>query len=235
MIASQHYSKEVRTAAELLMMHRSGAIALYEHNRAVKASLVRRLADDIARDRTLGPNDVHIAEVGERRFVIDGQHRLAALGLLEPEQLEGLEVFLCINQGTPVPPAYYNAEVARVLGAAVRALAAKYPRAVAEPGASFRRPKFAEQPLLDELSESHHVREAIAGGRLDAERLVGLIEALNADKRSYLEHCEDEGLQADVPATCVGGAVRSGFYVALERNWTSLLIHRVAQLLTDAE
>ena len=178
-------------------------------------------------------------------------HRLAALGLLEPEQLEGLEVFLCrarcedmgevaaefrrINQGTPVPPAYYNAEVARVLGAAVRALAAKYPRAVAEPGASFRRPKFAEQPLLDELSESHHVREAIAGGRLDAERLVGLIEALNADKRSYIEHCEDEGLQADVPATCVGGAVRSGFYVALERNWTSLLIHRVAQLLTDAE
>ena len=74
------------TGAELLARQHRGEFGLWPHNRAVNMGRVDQIARSMEETQDpwyLGPVPVYVAYVENRGYILDGQHRLAALAKVD--------------------------------------------------------------------------------------------------------------------------------------------------------
>jgi hypothetical protein len=224
------------TGAELLARQRRGEFELWPHNRAVdvgRAGQIARLMDESRDPWFLGPAPVYVAYVGDRGYILDGQHRLAALAEVEDPELFQLFLgriyvrlpeelhheFERINCGSPVPESYWNSKFSNVLDAFFGGLRREFPAAESR-SARPRRPRYNPSTVALVLSEKASLREAVRANRLTGEHLVAAAIRENVTARALYQ----EGL-ADVPQQCLSNASNMGFFLGLDRVWPE----RVAQ------
>ena len=233
----------VYTGAELLARQHRGEFGLWAPNRAVDVRRVDQIArsmDEAQDPWYLGPAPVYVAYVENRGYILDGQHRLAALakvddpGLFQlflgriyarrPDELH--REFERINCGCPVPESYWNRKFSDVLDQFFAGLRREFPTAESR-SARPRRPRYHPATVALVLSEKGSLREAVRANRLTGEHLVA------AALREHVVAQEVYETRGGIPQQCLQNASVTGFFLGLDRVWPE----RVAQaaLTTGAE
>lgn len=245
--AAGPYAWQLLAARQLIMMHASGSLVHYEWNRPVVASRARAIAETLKEPRRncFGPAPMVIArrqvtDTFATNYIVDGQHRLEALLIADreaPEIVDAAVVLVCwvtvesdeevrrefklVNQGTPVPAAYYNKEVGDVLSAAVATLAKAFPLAVATTD-TWQRPKFGTRNTVECLSSQTSIRDSITLHGASAKDILAFIMRENDRLRAQFENddvAESLALNYGASAAIVDRAVKSRFYLGIIKDW----------------
>ena len=233
----------IEDGAALAARWAAGAFALYRLNRTVDAERADAIGRAVGASRSLGPTPFVIASVAGGvaggAFLIDGQHRMHALGRLGGAAA-GIPAFVCtvqcasedevfaefrlVNCGTPLPPAYTDMAVRAALEGAVGRLAAEYPGAVST-AATCMRPNFIPRQVVDALSESRHIREAILIHGATADSLFALLTRMNGEAHRDSAAARTFGTTLKMTMK----AASSGFYLGLAKGWVDLVSARITQ------
>lgn len=258
----KRYHYRVFTGLELLSMHLAGRFSAYAWNRpvdkrraaAIAASVVSRGA------HSFGPAPVVVACVDglpEASYVIDGQHRLEALRVIAAsdgdDPLRALEVPVCyvqcadggevdaefrlVNQGTPVPPAYFDEEVRIALLRVADLLVAAYPKASVASD-KYQRPRFNAVHVIERLSQHSAVRSAICESRVKPEEIFADIQALNAEyRRQFASEESTEAAMKNYKLTdCIVVRLeKTNFFLGAMSDWTPLVADRLSLRAEESE
>lgn len=248
-------SYTVIRGAALLELRSRKALRQWELNRGVDEERVARLVrDQVARlDQGKGvslflPVPITVCRHAGVLYLIDGQHRAAALERLRaqrPESADSAELLLCtvqcdsaaamedvflrVNSGTPVPAAYYANKVNVVISTFLERLILTFP-GVAGNAAHPQRPRFNLKTVRDEMSSLTQLRDSILNNSLDAEALSALAVAENE-----IEQARHDSPKAasGVPPRCLAAAAKTGFYLGLQKGWPLELALRAVASVND--
>lgn len=225
----------------------NGALKHYKWNREIDGRRVERIvADQVAAHQARGaldafsPSPIHIASMGGECFLVDGQHRLAAFGELAARgladgvamiavttacasEMEIDDLFQRINVGTPVPAAYYDRLVHEVLSAFAERLAAAYPLAVAITASPIR-PRFRVDAVIRDMSANQALRDGIKDKTITADAIWAAAERENEFQKQILQ--ADHHIDKP-PPKCIAAAIRSNFYLGLEKQWPATIAIRL--------
>lgn len=177
----------------------------------------------------LTSNFIVFCRVGVDTYLIDGQHRLAAIGrLAEPARAVWVarlvtaasveaaeELFRQVNCGEPLPAQYYDRLIRATLDRFVTLLAREFPGVISAAERP-QRPRLNAAALRDAMSQVREVADAIRDRRLDARRLMEAARTANAHEKAIYDHAAG---QAGVPARCLLAARDTGFYLGLRKGW----------------
>jgi len=240
---------ELITGAYLLRLVGSASLRDWEGNRDRDGERVARMKESQLALLSAGrptnlfmPVPITVCRYQNALLLVDGQHRLAVLQALSREgalDAEGVELLLCvvpcaaaadveetfvrINAGTPVPAAYYNQRVKRVLDEFLGLLARAHPKAVSA-AARPQRPNYNKSRVRDEMSAQIPLRDAIIDNRVTAQRLAEVALAENEIERVVV----DGGARRKLPESCLARAAKTGFYLGLREGWSVAVALRAA-------
>ena len=222
------------TGAELLARQHRGEFGLWPHNRAVNMGRVDQIARSMEETQDpwyLGPVPVYVAYVENRGYILDGQHRLAALAKVDDPGLFQLFLgriyarradelhreFERINCGSPVPESYWNRKFSDVLDQFFAGLRREYPTAESR-SARPRRPRYNPAAVALVLNEKGSLREAVRANRLSGENLTAAALRENSIAQALYEGRED------FPQQCLLNASVTGFFLGLDRVWPERVV-----------
>jgi hypothetical protein len=221
------------SGAELLERFRSGRIRLWALNREIdlpRARAIARSLDQCSEPWALGPVPVQLAATGGETFILDGQHRIAALGLVaRPEKFQVFVVesalaspdelmaeFEKINCGAPVPATYWCEKMASELGRFLDELSRAFPGTETVSSLSrTSRPRWFRAKVLASLNECSALIEALRAGEVNSR---GLLAA------AFVENDRVSALAAsnafpDLRPRCLKMAASTNFYLGLDKIW----------------
>ena len=235
------YKTRTASGRELLDGRGSGKIRPWVHNREVSRSRAEQIAANAAEAADpwfFGAPPVYLCrttvggEAGDTWDIIDGQHRLEALTLMErPEdyELTVVEVtvanedekrreFERINSGTPVPAVYWSARTRDTLEEFARMLREDFPKA-AQDKSTPQRPRYNTQRVIMDMSKNIGLRDGVCAGRISAAGLREAAHRVNVEERARVA----AGEYAATPK-CVRGAEMTGFYLGMNKSWPALVV-----------
>lgn len=249
----------VRKGNNIAKLWADGTIVPWEFNRTVDAERVARIVEGQLRRVKAGDNltlfapmPIVLCELGATTLLMDGQHRIASLMQLQAsadsqvaEAANNVEVVVCtevcasdgeleelferINTGTPVPAAYYAKKVDQLLTEYTKKLVGQWPHAHSKAERP-QRPSFNDRRVKDVMSSNPEFRDAIIDGKITADALAKLTERENEIERNL-----QAGASASkaIPERCLKGAIKSGFYLGLQKDWPAKIALRAVSNLSD--
>jgi hypothetical protein len=244
------------TGTTLLKMKKDGALITWEFNRDLDEDRVMRMYDSqvalLTKDLPLNlfaPAPIYVCrtpggkQIGSSWVLIDGQHRLAVLGLLYKRsdvQTDKIEILMCsivcgpgraiddvfvqINSGTPVPSAYYDKKVKCLLADYVAFLEKEFSASVSKAPRP-QRPNFNTTAVRDEMSTQMLFRDAVIDGRITLKMLTEATLEENVIEKA-IPHRK-------LPDSVLNRAARTGFYLGLRDGWPTAVALRAARREDD--
>lgn len=216
----------------------------YEHNRKVDQTKVTRILNFYKKEQLeesrifdLRSNNICVALVpgtdvrhpGLMRIFLDGSHRRCAIQLLpEPDKVRVLlwvkrcrrdqlrSEFYKINCTTPVPAAYYSQHTAATVNRFIDLVSDAFPDHEKD-GKTAVRPHFKRENVLDAITETTDIRDAIIDGAITAEHLFEAFNELNREmEEMYSKLSSKERTARKYPITTQQKVEKLGFYVGLD-------------------
>lgn len=226
------------------------ALIRWPHNRDLDKERALRLAQTEEKlfERTgrygFSVTPVVVSLFEAQHFLLDGQHRIQAWETLGcpnktewevhvvrcASKAEVDELFLWVNSGTPVPAAYYSELTRDIITEFLNELGRRYPD-VPRSG-KCQRPRYVREKVLDEISETTKLRDAIIDGKVKADDLLTTAEAINERKRDL--YAGSERLRK-AEHKCYEMAERLGFFMGLDPDWPTAVASETARKATNEE
>lgn len=232
--------------SELAQMLKTGALKLVDFNRPIDYMRVEKLYEINRTNTIFAPSQITICKLGDGLYLVDGQHRIAVLAkMLDmgdfettrspkilvcqvecPDKRTLISTFHNVNSGQPVAAAYLDDIVKTTLSEFVGRLIGEFP-ACESHSAAPQRPNINRVATIETLSNYKELTRNIIDGKLSADMLFNFAIILNETMKStYLT----SGITATVTKRILDSAKKSGFYLALDKEWT---IHFMSGLLSS--
>jgi hypothetical protein len=176
-------------------------------------------------------------------YLIDGQHRHRAFEILNspPDSEWLIHVVKCsthdmvaqhfewLNNGTPVPAAYYNRKTRDMIDETFVLFARQYPDILTE--GDTKRPKLTRVNARDALSKVSVIADGIKFGQLTSDAIYDAIIAAN--KRQTDRYRDNPELEKS--KQCLEAAKKKGFYLGLVKNWELEVGSEINAILQEKE
>ena len=236
--ASKLYSSmEIHIMNGMQIMELWKNVQFWEFNRPVDEDRAKLMVGKV--DFLLTP--ITICKITDQYFLIDGQHRYRSWILsgqpLDTEWLIHiitcehesviLKLFEVVNSGTPVPAAYYNKRIERLIEDYLRLVVNKWPDAESKSDLPIR-PRFNRRTIKDLISNNvSFVKLLMSGVEISAKIMFDKTFEYNETIKLKI----NTGLLTIDSEKCLSVAKKIDFFIGLEgRDWPS----RIASIVVDS-